>query len=112
MIMASILVKELKRLNSPAINFAVEGNHSLLADRILKCEKMQLLKLNIIDKVKRSMALVSVLIPIFSIVEEIASLVITSSPSWLDPSLNISVNPTSVAVVVSVMSRRIICNAS
>ena len=81
MIMASILVRQQKRLKSPAINFAVVGNHSRRADRILKCEDMQLLKLNIIDKVKRKMALVSALIPIFSIVEEIASLVKTSSPS-------------------------------
>ena len=78
MIMASILVKQLKRPNSPAINFAVEGNHSLLADKILKCEDIQLLKLNIIDKVKRRIALVSVLM--FD-VEEIASLVKISSPS-------------------------------
>ena len=81
MIMASILVKQLKRLNSPAINFAVEGNHSLLADRILKCEDMQLLKLNIIDKVKRRIALVSVLMLMYLIVEEIALLVDKSSPS-------------------------------
>ena len=63
MIMASILVRQLKRLNSPAINFAVEGNHSRRAVKIFKCENMQVLKLNIMDKVKRRMAWVSVFMP-------------------------------------------------